>query len=384
MPERFRHFSFDPAALLDGHEVRLLHRGPDLEAAILRLIEGARHRIQVVIYHFGADAAGQRVRDALIRACRRGCAVQVLYDAVGSVFSSAAFFEPLADAGAEVREYNPLWPIQWKWISKRNHRKMVFADSRTVLVGGFNFSDDYFLLPEEGGCFDLAFELEGPARAQAFDYFQQAWRERARGRLRSLPERWKERRAMKRQRQSGHKRVQVVGNDHFADRWRIRREILYAIEHARAAVDVMNPYFLPDPAIVRALVQAVERGLRVRVLVPASSDVRLVDLASKVVFRKLAKRGVEIWRWPGFLHAKAVGLDGEWVSVGSFNFDYRSLLHNLEVMVNVADAELGRQFAALFDAEVSRSRRFGVEDWEALPTYEKWLARILYRLRAFL
>jgi cardiolipin synthase len=176
----------------------------------------------------------------------------------------------------------------------------------------------------------------------------------------------------------------VIGNDHFFRRLSIRRSILYAISQASRSLEIINPYFLPDPGIVRALRKAVERGVCVQIILPAWTDVPIVDLASKVVQRRLLRRGILLYRWRGFVHAKAVIVDRTWVSVGSYNFDYRSLLHNLEVMVESVGEGCGNEAGEMFEKDLGDSIPVSPEEWQRLSLFTRGIARLLYAFRFFL
>jgi cardiolipin synthase len=149
-------------------------------------------------------------------------------------------------------------------------------------------------------------------------------------------------------------------------------------------IDIINPYFLPAPDVISQLRRAVRRGVRVRVIVPETSDVQTVDLASMIVQNRLIRRKVEVRRHPWRLHAKAILVDGVWVSIGSYNFDYQSLFRNLEVVVNTTDPSAVAAVRESVEMDVTRSRPVTRRDWKRLPLWMRILARFLYRLRRLL
>ncbi len=374
-------YVFDPSEAVSGNKVRILCDGPQIFEAIFDAIESARYRIALEIYEFAPDETGRKVRDALVSAARKGIQIKLIYDSIGSLFTDREFFSPLKTLGGEVMEYHPLkpWQPHWRWI-KRNHRKMLIIDAERAIIGGFNISDPYRYAPDHMGYHDLAVEVKGPACGQAWALFHETWRKGEKPK----PFSGTDQRTRRRELLQGDQTVHIVGNDHFTDRWRIRRLILYAISQAKHSINITNPYFLPDPAMINSLVDAVRRGVHVRVLVPSKTDVGILDTASTLVQHRLVRKGVEVHRWPGFAHGKAIEIDRLWISVGSFNFDYRSVFHNLEIVVHATDEACGSRLRDILDADIRTSRQVHEQDWKQMPLVSRLLARLLYRLRALL
>lgn len=386
MRREVKQFFSDPQEATKGNTIELLAGGASLRKGLFSLIQRAKFRVHIVIYEFAEDAVGKEILEALIDATRRGCEVKVVYDAVGSIFTRPSFFNPLIQAGGIVHAYHSIWPLKLDWkFMKRNHRKIICVDAEYAMVGGFNFSAPYFMEEANRGYYDLGVLIEGPAASQAYYYFDQSLQRSDGQKFQLKRRRAQENRAIIRRKSRDVKNfVHILGNDHFIERWRIRRELLFAFSSAKRSIDIMNPYFLPDPAVIKSLIAAVKRGVKVRILVPSYTDVKAIDLASSVVFHRLIGHGVEIFRWPGFLHGKAVSIDKEWFSIGTFNLDYRSLFHNLEVVVNVYDPTEAGKLSGIFEAEYAQSARVTEEDWNRMSFLPKLFANFIYRMRAFL
>ena len=145
------------------------------------------------------------------------------------------------------------------------------------------------------------------------------------------------------------------------------------IEGAQATIDVHTPYFLPDRALRRALVQAARRGVRVRAIVPGSvTDQRLVRLASRRMYGELLEGGVAIFEYrPSMTHAKVLLVDGQWAVVGTTNMDNRSFEHNDEINVAFRDGEVTNRLGRDFAADLMASREVTLDDWKRRPLLEK-------------
>ena len=158
---------------VDGHRLTPLPDGPDRMNELLALIGGAQTSLRILYYIFEGDAAGTRVRDALVAAGARGVSVSLLVDGFGSGDAPPDFFEPLKASAGDICRYEPRWGRRYLL---RNHQKMAIADGTRAIVGGFNIADDYFAASDAGGWRDLGLLVEGSAVARRSIAFP--WRRR--------------------------------------------------------------------------------------------------------------------------------------------------------------------------------------------------------------
>ena len=371
--EGFSRYFFDPLEAGSARSVRLLVDGGAVfpVSSIFWRRPSSGWRWKFTISPRIGRAGPCWTRSA--RAARRGVPVRVVFDSLGSFPNSAAFFEPLVTAGGAFVEYHP---ISWRdriRLHRRDHRKMILADD-VAIVGGLNIADDYLAGSAQGGFHDLAMEIRGPVVSAAWRLFERTWiREATDTDERSdLPT------------PSGGGSTQIVGNNHILERWRLRRRFLHALHQARRSVDVINPYFLPAQDMSWFLRRAVKRGVKVRVIVPEQSDVRAVDLASMVIQQRYLRRGVEVWRYPGRLHAKAILVRRHLVFGGKLQLRRSEPLsesrgggqHGGTLGLGRAAAGAGR--------DIRLSRRLTRRDWKKLAWWERLLCRAAHQLRRFL
>jgi cardiolipin synthase len=154
----------------------------------------------------------------------------------------------------------------------------------------------------------------------------------------------------------------------LASQWRSRRsmhrEYVLRIRRSRERVDIANSYFVPDRQVRRALFHAIRRGVRVRVLVPARSDIPVVQFAVEALFDTLLRHGVEVWTLPGtMLHAKTAIIDDAFATIGSYNLDERSWRKNLEVNLAVEDSQFARYVRAWFETDLAMAERVDLGEW---------------------
>lgn len=365
--------------LVAGNRVALLIDGPQTLGAIRKAIEGARHHVHVETYIFADDEVGRAFSDLLLARRQEGIEVRVIYDAVGSVTTSGAFFERMREGGIEVREFRPLDPVRtplpWK-INNRDHRKIVIVDGRTAFTGGINVSGAYATSstaqpgPEAGreeAWRDTHVEIEGPVATQFQSLFFATWT-RAGGKIDSNDPQYFPTVAP-----AGGELVAAVATD--ADdksETRIYATYLTAIEHATRRIWVTNAYFAPNKAMRRALTDAAKRGVDVRLIVPGFTDSGLILYASRSTFDELLAGGVRIYEQPNaLLHAKTAVIDSALSMVGSANLDMRSFLHNNEVNAVVVGSDFARRLEQTFERDLGAAREIELQSWRKRPFIAK-------------
>ena len=367
--------------LTTGNAVRLLRNGAEAFPAWLNAIDAARTRVSMEMYIFDDDRIGRRFADALCCAARRGVSVRLLYDFIGCRRDSPEFFANMRQAGVHTIAYHPyrLWRPRFWSLIRRNHRKTLVCDGQIAFAGGINVADAWLETSDYGGIWhDVAVEVKGPAVQIIEQTFLRTWNWRAKRRFR-----------FKRSRvpcpaPAGDVALAVVANRELVDRFSIRRAALHAIRASRERAYLVSPYFMPDVGFINGLARAVARGVDVRVLVPVSSDSLLADLASRASFARLLKAGIRLFQHHPAAHSKALLVDREFVSIGSYNFDHRSLVYNLELVVNALDRECNEALAATLLEDMATGTEIRWEQFNRRPLLEQMLERLAYGLRHWL
>ena len=340
----------------EGDVLEWLSTGREIFPAMLEAIARARESIRLETYSYGDGEIGRQFLNALVAAQRRGVAVRVLVDAMGSWLLPEDYFAPLTAAGGAMRRFNPL--RFWRF-GVRDHRKVLVCDGRTVFVGGFNLSDEYNGDGLISGWCDVGARLENPALAgplaAAFDdLFDLADFDR-RPLLRL--------RAFKRRR----KAVKPPGGEVLLSQpgggaGEIQRSLRRDLAQARA-VEIISAYFLPPWRLRRDLARVARRGGRVRLILAGRSDVPVAQLAGRSLYRRLARAGVEIYEYqPQILHAKLFIIDGV-AYTGSANLDIRSLKLNYELLLRFTDKRTVTGAREIFARTLSHSARLEFPAW---------------------
>jgi cardiolipin synthase len=298
----------------------LLHDGAQAFPVMLEAIQKAEREILLEMYWFGSDATGRRFAEALIEKARQGVCVRVTYDAVGSIDASTVVFDMMREAG------------------------------------GLGFRDD-------------AIEVVGSAAQELRALFYRTFPKPPSVVFPPMP-------------LDGETAVSVLASDHWEERRGIYDGYLNAIARATREIIITNSYFIPAARVRRALARAVSRGVRVRVLVPRDSDVRIAQLASRRLYERLLADGIELYEWRGgILHSKTALVDDSWCTVGSFNFDARSIHNNLELNIAVRDRAVNQALRQRVELDLKDAIRVELDSFKRRGFLTKLLERFVYMFR---
>ncbi len=313
---------------LQAAEVEIYLDGATTYDAILAAIAQAKHHVHVEYYIWDDDHIGKAMRDALIERAKAGVAVRVILDGTGVTLSNK-FLRPLREAGAKAEWFNPirLRTLRSRRIDFRSHRKIVIVDGTVGFTGGMNVSDYHSEKLSKEYWRDTHLKLTGAAVWPMQRMFFEDWYFVAEE-LIPIDERTGPAPARR-----GEHLVQVVGSGPDAGDFAIHKVFFTAINQATKRCWIVSPYFVPDDALLTALVTAALRGVDVRVLVPRKGDSRLVDWAARSYFPELLEAKVKVYEYtPRFIHAKTMLCDDDIAIVGTCNFDNRSFRLDFELI----------------------------------------------------
>src|SRR5215470_14326591 len=317
------------APIRSGNRAEILQNGDEFFPVMFQAIAGARSTITLVQYVFEKPGIADQFSDALAERCRAGVGISVLLDAAGAFFVPSEYVARMRASGCHV-----------------------------AFTGGFGISEQWAGDGRQPGHWrDTVVRIEGPAVRDLQAAFAQDWRE-ATGIVLGGPAYFP---VVER---TDSVAAQIVSSSALGGSFEAYTLFLLAIDAARRSIDITNPYFVPDRTMSATLLAAVRRGVRVRILVPAVSDHPWVREASRREFGPFLEGGVEIFEYlPGLLHAKTVVIDGEWVTIGSTNFDNRSFALNEELNATIYDRGIARRLDRDFETDLRYARQVSYEAW---------------------
>lgn len=371
-----RQFRPDLPVTYRRNRVVLLPRGHSFFRSLHNAIRSAERFILVEFYMIRADRTGTAFAAELAEAVRRGVHVRLIYDYIGSIETPAPFFEGMARQGIELVAFNvPSFKRGLHLFDRRDHRKMVIVDGNLAYLGGFNIGDEYSGAAERSLRFrDVGFSVSGSAVAELIRNFSEIWQMERRespelppaGRIADPPPRLR-----------GHADVVIVSGGPHHSRSFIRSAFLFGIASAAEEILIATPYFVPGPRMIRHLVRASRRGVKIKMLLPERSDAPLVRLLGRSYYGALLGKGIEIRELDrAILHAKVMLIDSERTVIGSANLDQRSFHRNYELNTVVDDLAFGRQIKKVFQKDYEHSRRVTVEGHER----RGWTTRLVEKV----
>lgn len=330
-----------------GNRLIFLPDGPERLEALLDLIRSARHSLRLLYYIYEPDRSGGRVRKALLDALGRGVDVALLVDGFGSKNCPDDYFVELGKRGARFCRFHPKFGRRYLL---RNHQKLALADAELdyprVLIGGFNIADDYFGSVRKGAWRDIGLIVEGEAAGRLAPYFDELfdWATEKGAKIRQLRHL-----IFKYSENHGKLQWQMGGPTAGLSPWGVStcRDLVHSRD-----VEMIAAYFAPTFGMLDRIGRVGNRG-RARLIMAAKSDNTATIAAARFTYKRLLKRGVELYEYcPTKLHSKLVVMD-DLVHVGSSNLDIRSLYINMELMLRVDDAAFAQLMRGYFEAELA-------------------------------
>src|ERR1043166_356476 len=349
--------------LLPGNRIEPLLNGNEAYPAMLEAISQARRTVSFMTYIFDRDEVGLAFTQALGAAVRRGVEVRVLIDAMGIRYSWPTIHRSLRREGVRYALFLPslaLWHLMS--LNMRTHRKILVADGRLGFTGGMNIRMGHCLQRKpRSPVQDIHFKIEGPVVTQLQEVFADDWLFTTGETLRGgtwfpAPE------------PAGQVLARGVTDGPDEDFEKLRWTLLGALSIARDSVQIVTPYFLPDPAVVSALNLAAMRGVQVDIILPARSNLPFIQWASRAMWWQVLEHGCRLWLSPPpFDHSKLMIVDGCWVLLGSANWDPRSLRLNFEFNLECYDPQLARELQKVVDHKREKAQLVNLAEVDGRP-----------------
>jgi cardiolipin synthase len=371
-------------------EEKIFDNGTDYFQSLIDDINLATHSVDLETYIFNRDIIGKRVAHALCLAAKRGVVVRVLVDGAGSPYWSTTLARTLEKCGVKTKVFHPFpWQF-WNWsrsvakipflfkgiylfftANSRNHRKICLIDRKIAYGGSINITQCHLTNADGGKNWrDTGVRLSGIDLSELYKAFDISWTHR------TIQERLRD--AFKHIRREPRMRLNYT---------RHRRRILYKnllrrMRLSQRRIWITNAYFVPDNVLLKALKNAANNGVDVRILLPQKSNISVVQWASSTFYFNLLKSGVKIYEYlPSMLHAKSLILD-DWMLIGSSNLNHRSLLHDLEVDITLFTDESKKILEQLFLKDLTQSRQLELTQWQAMqPLYKRVFGRLALYLK---
>ena len=387
-----KHLAYEQAINADsplvlGNKLTLLQDGPATYKAMFAAIRGAKDHINLETYIIDDDEVGKQFSDLLLQKQAQGVQVNMIYDSVGCLNTPQSFFDRLRAGGIQVLEFNPVNPLADNtkpWLlNNRDHRKLLVIDGRIAFVGGINISEVYSsssLFRYSGknsskttGWRDTHSQIKGPVVAKFQKLFMESWTKQKGPPLKQMD-------YFPKLDAQGEEIVRAIGNVANAPQSPIYLTLISAISHAEQEVHLTIAYFAPDSQLLKALTDAAQRGVEVKLILPSNSDSWAIFNLGRSYYTGLLSGGVKIYERRGaVMHSKTTSIDGVWSTIGSTNLDWRSFLHNDEINAVILGRDFAVQMDAMFAKDLEESDAITLDNWKSRPLMSRlkeWTARL--------
>jgi cardiolipin synthase len=353
--------------VVGGNRVEVLRNGDEIFPPMLAAIRQARRTVNFESYIYWSGAIGKAFADALSERARAGVKVHVLLDAVGAAKMDPRWVSEMTEAGVQVRKYHPVTWYELGRLNNRTHRKLLITDGSIGFTGGVGIAPEWTGNAQDPEHWrDTHFRIAGPVVGQMQAVFLDNWI-KVTGEVLHGSDYFPELAPV------GSQRAQMFSSSPTGGSESMELMYLLAITSASRTIDLSSPYFVPDELATRAIIDALRRGVRVRIIVPgAHIDSETARSASRALWEAPLAAGAIIAEYqPTMYHCKVLIVDGRVTSVGSTNFDNRSFRLNDEASLNVLDEGFAAEQTRIFEADLGKAKVVSLREWQDRPLREK-------------
>ncbi len=346
----------------EGNAVDILRNGDEIFPSMLEAIRASERSVDLLTFIYWTGEIAEEFAGALADRAAAGVRVRVLLDAFGARLLEERLIEEMSDAGVDVRWFRPINGDgdDLADMPNRTHRKVLVCDENVGFTGGVGIAQEWCGdARDETEWRDTHVRIEGPAVDGLRGAFIDNWIEtgndlfdREIDTCAPVPP-------------SGDCTVQVLMGSAGAGNSAIATLQNQLIAGADETLRIAAAYFTPSQRTEEALIEALDRGVRVQILIPGPhADKGFMRLASEACFEGLLERGASICTFqPSMLHCKIVIVDDEIAATGSANFDDRAVQHDDEVTAVFFDRSIAQQLTEHFRDDVRRSEMIDLEEW---------------------
>lgn len=356
----------------NNNNITVLNNGKQTFDSIFDALQKAEKYIHLQYYIFSKGELTERFYTILKDKINSGVEVRLIYDAFGSYSFNNKTIKRFKHIG--VKAY-PMMPIKFGnllyTLNYRNHRKIIVIDGTVGFTGGVNVTDKYIKPISNVGVWkDIHLKLEGPIVNSLHRVFIKDFY------FASNDEVLLHKNYTSNTQSKGKHTAQIVAAGPDSKQPAIMQQYIQMINIAEKNICIANPYFIPSTSVLQALKIAALSGVAITILIPKVSDSLMAKYSMFSRLEELLEVGIKIYLRPDFSHSKMILIDGEILSVGSGNFDYRSFEHNFETNAVIYDEEITKNIQEKFNAICNKDTILKYETFKNRPLWKKLLEGI--------
>lgn len=311
--------------------VDILIDGEEYFLDLINSIYSAKESINIRTYIFDNDDYAVKIAD-ILKGVSEEVEVKVLMDELGSVtawqtlpgtsmpldFELPVRIDDYLEKDSNVKTRTAINP----WFTT-DHVKTLIFDNQSAYIGGMNIGREY-----RYEWHDIMLKVEGPIVGRINKEFYGAWAHSgwggdfAYGMSKIF-------RSDNNKMEDEEEYVNIRPLYTKTGKTEIHDVTLEAIKRAKSYIYIQNAYF-SDNRIINELIQARERGVDVRVILPYWGNHNIMNSANMISANIMLRNGIRVYLYPNMTHVKATVIDG-WAMVGTANYDKLSMRVNQEM-----------------------------------------------------
>ncbi len=360
------------------NRLQVIRGGRDYFKCLEEIADNAQFSLHLQTYIFDEDETGLRVATALINAAKRGVHVYVLLDGYASKSLSGKFIAALSESGVNFNFFKPFLKGGNFYIGRRLHHKVMVADGSVGVVAGINISNRYNDINDSRAWLDWAIRAEGEVAGQLNAVCEDLWN-RSVLRVECVPTETANRRPLPNE----VCKVRIRRNDWLYWKTQITKSYRQIFREANEEVIVMTSYFWPPKKLMNAMKQASSRGVKIKLVLTATSDITIAKYAERYLYPYLLRNKIEVYEYQSnVLHAKIAVRDGEWVTTGSYNVNNISAFASVELNLDIDNAAIGAEITTKLKDIIANEcvRIDGPEFYQQTSLFRKFIFFLSYRI----
>lgn len=337
----------------------LLYDGIKMFDEIIEEIGQAKEHVHIEFFILRNDHIGKKFKDLLIKKAKEGVEVRLLYDGLGSWTLKKGYRRELELAGAQIKPYNGIWQSVIKGrLNHRNHRKIVIVDGKVGFTGGINIGDEYLGRDRKiGNWKDVLVKIEGEAVNHMQNVFLGDW-------YYITGEKLEHRKYLRTWSMDHNLPIEIVSGRYDTYWNEISQSYFSIITSAKERLYIATPYLVLSGSMISALQTRALKGVDIKIIIPKNPDHLLVGWANQSFLGKLLNCNIKIYLYEdGFLHSKVFVADKNIVSVGSANFNTRSLYLDYEMNAILYDENQVNLMIDELNKNIKASVEYTLDDY---------------------
>ena len=367
----FAHFLKEQnISITTNNRMELLTSGRQKFVNLFKEVRKAKHHIHLEYFNFRNDSIANALFELLEDKAKEGVEVRAMFDAFGNMSNNRPLrrrqINALREKGVNVVVFDPIKFPYVNHVASRDHQKIAVIDGTVGYTGGMNIADYYINgLPKIGTWHDMHLCIKGPAVNYLQEAFEHTWEKQSKEHLKG--ENYYPFPADSLNATPDHAggQVAIVQRVPKVSPEIMRHAYIAALDAAQHKVQIINPYFTPTASIRKAIKRAVDRGVRVEIMIPGKSDIPFTPDAAFYIANKLRKHGAHIYVYNGgFHHSKIMMVDDRFCTVGSTNLNSRSLRYDYEINAFVFDLPITAQLTDIFHTDKQHSTVLTKEEYK--------------------